>query len=398
MPPPTRAGDTDWGDLELELHAPKPKTTTTKTTTSTKVTDIKVLVEVRDSTAPPKPAYWETELPKVALDAKPSTTLYHDGGCMKILARSRDGEYVACATYANADDTQAMKTMLVLQKKKQHQQQQQPDDEWVVVRRVKFEEDFQDTDIIITDAELQTTIQAKVQVVSSSSDEEEDSMHCFKPNKKKPSTGSTTTTTTKTAKMIDVSIPPATLMMMPSSSNGSVSCMTIHNAEQQQQQQHDEDEEEEEEETTDVVLDGLEAQAVGCFIKQHAQVRRQEIGDALRRFHGVNSNEDDARDFTLAYVYANSARFPSLLSLSKNIGRPSFSADKGPRLGKSPPLSDHEEFEVNPMHSTHSTQHSHSPHLPSRASSRSWPSSRTCAISSSNGASRSRHRRSLRAP
>ena len=333
--------DTDWGDLELELHQ---ASGTQPAKPQTRITDIKVLVmgKAPATCTGLRPAYWETEL---AADAKPSTTLLYHGIHMKVLARSRDGQYVACATLHNKEKD--AKQMLVLQKcnKKQQQVPSPPTahDEWILVREVRLRSDFEDSSIIITDAEQQITVQARVE----EDDDAEDNDHmlsCFSPNTTYNLKGSLASTKMRPPmhqKLIDVSIPPATVMMMPN--EGSVSCMTIHD----QEPLHaavDEDE------NTDVVLDGVEAQAVACFIKQRTQERRQELSDAFRRFKTPAS---EASDFTLAYLpfapspsTGTTTSFPSLLSSSRKIGRPTYSADKGPRQCKSPPLTLQEELQV----------------------------------------------------
>ena len=84
---------------------------------------------------------------------------------------------------------------------------------------------------------------------------------------------------------------------------------------------------------------GLEMQALACYIQQHAQRRQHDLAAAFEQYAVLM----EPADFVLAF-YADPVTFPSVVSTVKLNGRPSFSADKGPRLARSPSLTEEEEL------------------------------------------------------
>jgi hypothetical protein len=171
-------------------------------------------------------------------------------------------------------------------------------------------------------------------------EEDDDTLECFRatsappPPPQRPS---------PPGLVIAISIPPATVLILNASST-TVACLTLG-------------------ENADaglLMLSGIEAEAVGAYIHMQIQERREDLRAALIRFNLRLAKRQRPCDFTLSYTSGccalSSPRFPSLLTLSKNIGRPTFSADKGLRRGKSPSLHDDEEMEV-PCVSEHPSIH-----------------------------------------
>jgi hypothetical protein len=93
--------------------------------------------------------------------------------------------------------------------------------------------------------------------------------------------------------------------------------------------------------------EAVEAQALGCYIKRHAQERSQELDAAFAQYKGTSKTMDPS-DFTLTF-HADPLVFPSIISTIKFNGRPAFCSDKGPRVIRSPPLTEEEELEVNSL-------------------------------------------------
>ena len=259
---------------------------------------------------------------------------------------------------------------------------------WTVIHEIS---NFQYTEtassssafVMITDSIQKVTIQANVtyqnpqSIISTTStefeEEDDGSLECFKDlnqeeeedeekDKGKTSISSKTKQDQDQAPIvIAVSIPPATLLIQVSDEE--VMCVTLSNYDQStstiQPRPHDEGIKMKTMET--ILLNGIEAKAVNSFIQTYSTERRQALANAFWKFQEVTNCPNQMEyccdsfnaygDFTLAYTSSgctsNSQKFPSLFTLTKNIGRPSFSADKGPRLNKSPSLSDDEEMEVN---------------------------------------------------
>ena len=253
-----------------------------------------------------QPAYWETELSDSS--AKPSKTFYFKSEQMKVLARSRDGQFVACTT---SEEEGAIPKLLVLRYKRISIQQQkaepQEEDEWSVVREMMLRTACPTQScIIITDSERRVTLEASLQ--------EEDGLLFFETSKRQ----------------LVIQVPPATVMMRM---QGCVWCVALQKPEEEE-----------------IVLGGVRAQALGSFMERHVKERRRELTEAFCR---LACSEGEPEDFMLsseAYD-VDPVQFPSLLTVVKTTVRPSFSLDKGPRVGRSPPLSEEEETEVSsPQH------------------------------------------------
>ena len=88
---------------------------------------------------------------------------------------------------------------------------------------------------------------------------------------------------------------------------------------------------------------GVEAQAFGCYIKRHAQMRISEVTGVFETCpYPIHM---PPADFVLAFR-TDPLVFPSVFATIKLNGRPSFSLDKGPRVVRSPSLTEEEEMEV----------------------------------------------------
>jgi len=308
------------------------------------------------------PAYWENELPKASIcgEIQPYNIMIHECEPMKVLARSRDGQFIACAALpVKKTATQQQKKLTKKQRKSQVSKLvilQMISSGWTVIHEISNFQ-YESSSVMITDSIQKVTIQANVMYqkpqseMSMEEEEEEDDgiLECFKPEKEEETVATMTQQHQEVIHhpiIIAVSIPPATLLIKMS--HEEVICVTLSTLQQQQKN------------LDTILLNGIEAQAVNSFIQTYLSERQQALSDAFWRFQEVTNCPNRIEyccdsftsygDFTLSYTSAgcasNSQKFPSLLNLTKNIGRPSFSADKGPRLNKSPSLNDDEEMEV----------------------------------------------------
>jgi hypothetical protein len=424
--------DTDWGELEEEIAVAQPQAQQTVVVEAGGGVG-GMVTELVVNASPPTldtPAYWETELPQAVgpNGLKLYTQLVHACEGMRLLARSRDGRYIACCCCTAAAPPAAKSSAVCLEEqgayyyhyhhtseeaarssngkrrgaccsahedqpharcrghtKKRMQDSTPPTAEEPMMTRVLIfeqrapshqgpplckqenEEDapppavewsllcersFAVSEALvatITDPAQHTKLQAHVTTrhpphcyhaepplllleEGTSSlllADDSSSLDCFR----QPSA-----LLLPTNVIVAISIPPATLLLI--TAQDQVACMTLGPPLSAA-------------EGSVVTLNGIEGQALAAFITRQRTERQHDIQQALLNVIAVPSASAAPFDFTLTShtVVAPCQqvvlqRFPSLLSLSKNIGRPSFSADKGPRLGKSPSLTDEEELEV----------------------------------------------------
>ena len=290
------------------------------------ITEIKVMVQ-KNKRIKQLQAYWDTELASAAAHAKPSNTFYYRCEQMKVLARSRDGQFVACASFEEENHSSKNK-LFVLQKKKMKKSEEEEDgereeEEWTVIREVVLRTHALEDSVIITDPGQSVTIQANLQKEEEEEDvEEEGLLFLEKATCKKKSSN----------KLVAVQVPPATVIMQMHGC--CVWCVTLKKeAEDTEKPNHN---------IEDMILGGAKAKALGCYIQKHTKRRRKELTNAFERFA---LSDEEPVDFMLN-ACSDPRQFPSLFSVVKKTGRPSFSVDKGPRVGRSPPLNEDEEIEV----------------------------------------------------
>ena len=231
--------------------------------------------------------YWVDELAMEGMCPCPFFHTQRDGlpVAMRILARSRDGHHVAASGIGGQDDVQVWS--------------RDQQDDWSLSCSIPVHPDFIQG-IIITDAS-QVTIEALTITSPGPHD-----LWLDGPLEER----------------IQFAVPPRLVLVQLPEMLGILSLRRP--------------------EARWLPVETVEAQALGCYIKRHAHERRLELATAFAAQCHLTM---DPADFTLTF-HADPLTFPSILSTIKFNGRPSFCADKGPRVIRSPPLTEEEELEV----------------------------------------------------